>query len=39
MTGIDLVRVKIVKNQPTVTGGPGGRLAPLACGIQVWRGA
>ena len=39
MAGVDLVGVRIVKNHPTVTGGPGGRLAPLACGIQVWQGA
>ena len=34
MAGINLVGVEIVKNYPTVTGGPGAP-SPMACGIQV----
>ena len=28
MYGVDLVGIEIVKNNPTATGGPGGRPAP-----------
>ena len=37
MAQVDIVGVEIVKNHPSLTGGPGGRLTPPACGSHNWR--